>query len=41
MIIANTTKGMGVDFMENDPSWHYKHLSKEMYLKALDKLRVV
>ena len=41
MIIANTTKGMGVNFMENDPSWHYKHLTKEMYLKALDKLRVV
>ncbi len=41
MIIANTTKGMGLDFMENDPSWHYRHLTKETYFKALDKLRVV
>jgi transketolase len=41
MIIANTTKGMGVDFMENDPVWHYKHLTNEMYLKAIDKLRIV
>lgn len=26
-IIANTTKGLGVDFMENNPEWHHKTIS--------------
>ena len=41
MIIANTTKGMGIDFMQNDPSWHYKHLTKKTYHEAIKKLKIV
>jgi transketolase len=29
MILANTVKGKGVDFMENDPAWHYGGLDGE------------
>ena len=25
LIVANTTKGKGISFMENDPKWHYWH----------------
>ena len=28
LIIANTIKGKGVSFMENDPSWHAKKINK-------------
>ena len=34
VILANTTKGKGVDFMENDPAWHYGGLSAELIRKA-------
>ena len=30
-----TTKGRGVDFMENDYTWHYRNLTKELLEKAL------
>lgn len=30
-----TIKGDGVDFMENDYTWHYKNLTKELLDKAL------
>ena len=33
--IVETTKGQGVDFMENEPSWHYKNLTQELLDKAL------
>lgn len=33
--IVNTTKGDGVDFMENDYTWHYKNLTQELLDKAL------
>jgi len=35
IIIANTVKGKGVDFMECDFEWHYKNLTAELYEKAL------
>ena len=38
LIIANTTKGKGVSFMENQVSWHYKSPSKEELLKAKGEL---
>ncbi|MFA7672140.1 MAG: transketolase [Sphaerochaetaceae bacterium] len=38
VIIANTVKGKGVSFMENDNSWHQKILSEELYEKALSEL---
>jgi len=37
-IIANTIKGKGVKFIENDPNMHGKALSKEQYEKALVEL---
>ncbi|HOZ45889.1 MAG TPA: transketolase [Candidatus Hydrogenedentes bacterium] len=33
-IIANTVKGKGVDFMENDPSWHYGGLDSGLIERA-------
>jgi transketolase len=38
VIIANTTKGKGVSFMENDNSWHQKALTDEQLGKALTEL---
>lgn len=37
-IIAKTTKGKGVSFMENKPEWHNKSPSKEEYISALKEL---
>lgn len=37
-IIANTVKGKGVSFMENDNSWHHNRLTKSSYEKALESL---
>ena len=39
IIIANTIKGKGVDFMENVVSWHYAGLDSTMAEKALDCIR--
>ena len=38
MIIANTIKGKGVDFMENKTAWHYGGLDAEMRAKALESI---
>ncbi len=38
-IIANTIKGKGVSFMENNPGWHGKAPSKEDFEKAMSELR--
>lgn len=38
MIIANTIKGKGVRFMENDPTWHVRRLTEELTRRALDEL---
>ena len=35
VIDANTIKGKGVDFMENNNSWHSKVLDEESYKKAI------
>ena len=37
-IIANTIKGKGISFMEDDNNWHYKTPSKEELDKALEEL---
>ena len=34
MILARTVKGKGVDFMENDPAWHYGGLDGEKVERA-------
>ncbi len=39
VIVANTVKGKGVDFMENKASWHYAGLDSEMAQKALESIR--
>lgn len=41
VIIAHTTPGQGVDFMENLPEWHGKPPGKEEATKALDELRTL
>lgn len=38
IIIAKTTKGKGVSFMENQAGWHGKAPSKEEYEKAIEEL---
>lgn len=37
-VIADTTKGRGVDFMENSVLWHYKSPSEEDVAKAFEQL---
>jgi len=37
-VVAKTTKGKGVSFMENEPAWHYRSPNKEEYAKALTEL---
>lgn len=38
LIIANTTKGKGVSFIENKPEWHHKVPTDEQLKLALDEL---
>lgn len=38
VVIANTIKGKGVDFMENNYEWHYKNLDKKLLKQALSQL---
>lgn len=40
-IIASTTKGRGVSFMENAPAWHHKFPTAEELELALEELRHV
>lgn len=37
-IVANTIKGKGISFMENDKSWHQKAITKEQYEIAMKEL---
>jgi transketolase len=38
MVVARTTKGKGVSYMENVPIWHYRSPNKEEYAKAIAEL---
>lgn len=38
-VIANTIKGKGVSFMENNNSWHQRSISKEEYEAAVSELK--
>jgi transketolase len=38
VVIAQTTKGKGVDFMEGKSEWHHKVPSAEQYAEALAQL---
>ena len=37
-IIANTVKGKGVSFMENNAQWHYASMSEKQYQQAMEEL---
>jgi len=37
-IVANTVKGKGVSFMENNNAWHHAHISQEQYSAAMEEL---
>ena len=39
-IVANTTKGKGVSFMEDDNNWHYRIPNDEELAAALEELGV-
>lgn len=39
VVIANTIKGKGVSFMENELRWHDKYPGAEEYKKALEELK--
>ena len=38
VLIANTVKGKGVDFMENNPGWHHGGINEEIYNSSLNQL---
>jgi len=38
LIIADTVKGKGVDYMENKMEWHYLPMNEELYNSALSSL---
>ena len=40
VIVAHTTKGKGVSFMENRVEWHYKNPNNEQLAMALSELEV-
>ena len=37
-IVANTVKGHGISFMENDNSWHHSRLTQKNYEQAMKEL---
>ena len=39
VLVANTSKGRGVDYMENQLSWHYTPMSAEQYEQACRYVR--
>lgn len=39
VIIADTVKGKGISFMENNNAWHHGHLTEEQYLQAMEELK--
>ena len=41
VIIADTIKGKGVDFMENQLLWHYKSPSEEQYKDAINQIEKI
>lgn len=38
-IIANTIKGKGISFMENNPEWHHKAPNEKEYVEILNELK--
>lgn len=40
VILADTVKGKGISFMENNPLWHNGRLSQKQYEQAMEELKV-
>lgn len=38
-VIADTIKGKGVSFMENDKTWHHHTLSEAQYIQAIEEVK--
>ena len=38
-IVANTVKGKGVSYMENDNSWHHANMNEKQYNQAVEELK--
>ena len=38
-VIAETIKGHGISFMENDPQWHHNRLTDQLYEQAMEELK--
>ena len=38
VIVANTTKGKGVSFMENNNDWHHNRLTEDVYNQAVTEM---
>jgi transketolase len=38
LVLANTIKGKGISFMENNPEWHHKSPNNEEYNKIMNEL---
>jgi transketolase len=38
VIIANTIKGKGISFMENNNTWHHNRLTQSTYDQAISEL---
>jgi transketolase len=41
VLVAKTTKGKGVSYMENVPIWHYRSPNKDEYRRAVEELEAV
>jgi transketolase len=41
VLLAHTTFGKGVSFMENQIKWHYLPMSKDEYQLALDQIEIL
>ena len=39
VVVANTVKGKGVSFMENDPIWHNNRLTKQQFCQAMEEVQ--
>ena len=40
LILARTIKGKGIDFMENNNSWHHGRLTESLYQEAIKNLKL-
>jgi transketolase len=40
LIIAHTTKGKGVEFMENRVEWHYHPMNEQQYQDAIAQIKI-